>query len=658
MRLSLSARVFLGFVAILLLFGGTVVFGLLRMHAIRESLRYTADNHIALTRNLAQIKTLLDIRDEYTERAVNEADPKVRTYLVRYARDFYPLAIRTRLGEAKAAVERALAGDVSDNERRFLKDTQERLLRVEDGEAGAEEALSELFDGGADVTEQERATLRERSHEKASALVKEARLLSLNLDERVVQAVLRAEKDELDAAWALITLALLALGVGLLVTLWVARALSPLRELGESAHALAKGSYDVEIPTHAAREVANVAGELRALAEALREREGALARGNEELSRLKAFLESVLASARAAIVVTDGALRIRRINPAARSAFQLGILEAEGRALTELPVWAVLKAHEAALKRAASGGDGLHLSAVPMARPDGSEWILDVDVEPLRDPRSATPVSGVVVLCTDVTDRERARERLTATERLAAVGHLAAQVAHEIRNPLSSMGLNVALLEDELQHLPGDRAPEVKTLLRAISREIDRLVELTEGYLKHARMGRGQTLAVDLNAVVQDLSTLVRDDLRRRGIGLTMALSPEVGGVRADPSGLRQVLLNLVRNAAEAVASSPHPSIRITTSHGPDGTTLCVDDNGPGVPAQQRERIFEPFFTTKESGSGLGLSGSRAALKEHGGTLHLDPSPDGGARFVVTLHPASRGDPEQPDPVGAVEADS
>ncbi|MBI5498539.1 MAG: PAS domain-containing protein [Deltaproteobacteria bacterium] len=641
MRLSLSARVFAGFLAVLALFGLTVGFGLLRMHAIRENLRYTADTYVALTRNLAQVKTLLDIRDDYTERALSEANPQVRTYLVRYARDFYPLAIRTRMTEARNGLQRALAGPVTDTEQRFLADGLERLRRMEEGEAATEEALLELFDR-ADMAEADRAVAKEKARDRASGLVKEARLLSLNVDERVVQAVLQAERDELSAAWGFITLSLVALLLGSLVTWWVARGVRPLRQLGESAHALARGTYDVEFPSDTVEEVAALSGELRALAQALREREGALARGNEELTRLKAFLESVLASARAGIVVADGALKVRRLNPAARSAMQLGILEVEGRPLEDLPAWPLLRPHEAALKRAAQGGDGVHLTGVALARPDGTEMQLDVDVEPLRDPRSATPVSGVVVLLTDVTERERARERLTATERLAAVGHLAAQVAHEIRNPLSSIGLNCALLEDELADVAGERAPEVGNLLRAIGREIDRLAELTEGYLRHARPSRGLSQAVPLNDVVEDLANLVRDDLRRRGITLVSVLSPDAGQVRADAGGLRQVLLNLVRNAGEAVAGRPGGTVRLATARGDDGRVLLtVDDNGPGVPADLRERIFEPFFTTKDAGSGLGLSGSRAALKEHSAELHCTEGTLGGARFVVTLLGAS-----------------
>jgi C4-dicarboxylate-specific signal transduction histidine kinase len=167
-------------------------------------------------------------------------------------------------------------------------------------------------------------------------------------------------------------------------------------------------------------------------------------------------------------------------------------------------------------------------------------------------------------------------------------------------------------------------------------------------------MGRGRARAVDLNAVVEDLATLVRDDFRRRGIGLTVALNPECGLVRADGARLRQVLLNLVRNASEAVQGRAQAAIRISTERDSERVRLLVDDNGPGVPAATRERIFEPFFTTKESGSGLGLSGSRAAVEEYGGTLVCTESPDGGARFVATLSPGNAR--ETTEAVEAVDA--
>ena len=642
----------MGLAALLLLFAATVAVGLWRLHAVRMNLRYTADNHVALARNLAQVKTLLDIRDEYTERALAEADSRAREYLVRYARDFYPLAIRARLGEANQAVTTALERSNSEPETRFLTDTLERLRRAEDGEAAAEEMLGELFDR-QDLSETDRSALRERLREKVRALVRDARLLSLNLDERVVQAVLRAEREEHSAAWALMALGGLALLLGAGVAAWVLRALAPLKALQEGAHALARGHYDWELQMPAVAELADLAGELRALGATLREREGALARGNEELARVKTFLEGVLASARVGVLVADAQLNVRRINPAARAIFQLGISEVEGRSLTQLPLWAMLEPRADAVRAAAAGGDGLHLSSVALPRKDGREMDVDVDVEPLRDPRGAGPAHGVVVVCTDVTEREQARERLTATERLAAVGHLAAQVAHEIRNPLSSIGLTCELLEDELADVAGPRAPEVKKLLRGIGSEIDRLADLTEGYLKHARVGRGQAQAVDLYGALMDLTNLVKDDLRRRGIQLTVLAGPETGRVRADPARLRQVLLNLVRNAAEAAGSQPGAAVNVSVSSAAGKLAVTVDDNGPGVPDPLRERIFEAFFTTKEQGSGLGLSGSRQALEEHGGTLVCQRSPAGGARFVATFEAAPADAPAPVSPVVA-----
>lgn len=647
MRLSLSGRVLVGMAAVLLLYGGTVAFALWRVDAIRLDLRYTADHHVALARTLAQVKTLLDIRDEYTERALQEADPKTRDYLVRYARDFYPLAIRARMAEARTAVAKARERSPSDTETRFLQEALERLTRVEDAEAATEELLNDLFDR-TEVPESERATQREKLRDRGRALVRDARLLSLNLDERVVQAVLRAEREERNSAYALLALGLLALVLGGLVTFWFTRSLAPLRQLRDTAAALGRGIYNVEVPAAAPEELAGLALELRHLATTLREREAALARGTEELVSLKAFLEGVLASARVAMVVTDDQLRVRRINPSARSMFALGITEAEGQDLRQLAVWPLLAPHQDALKRVATGGDGIHLRAVPFAHANQRELTLDVDVEPLRDSRGASAVPGLVLVCTDVTERETARERLTATERLAAAGHLAAQVAHEIRNPLSSIGLTCELLEDELEEVTGPRAPEVRKLLRGIGTEIDRLAQLTEGYLKHARVGRGVVAAVDLGGALHDLTTLVRDDLRRRGISLNVLAGADAGRVRSDPARLRQALLNLVRNAAEAVQGQNPATIQVSVSAAAGRIRVIVDDNGPGVPEDLRDRVFDAFFTTKESGSGLGLSGSRAALQEHGGNLTCHASPLGGARFVAEFAAADGSETQPP----------
>src|SRR3954470_22617947 len=189
-------------------------------------------------------------------------------------------------------------------------------------------------------------------------------------------------------------------------------------------------------------------------------------------------------------------------------------------------------------------------------------------------------------------------EALVRSERLAAIGRIAAQITHEIRNPLSSISLNA----EEL----GERAPEARDLCDAIVREVDRLTAITEEYLRFARLPKPQVQRADLNDTVRDLLDFVRPELEASGVQVTTSLAPELPRVLADVAQLRQLLLNLLRNAREAMGSGG--ALAITTRAREDAVEIEVRDSGPGIPANRLARIFDPFFTTKERGTGLGLA--------------------------------------------------
>jgi len=218
-------------------------------------------------------------------------------------------------------------------------------------------------------------------------------------------------------------------------------------------------------------------------------------------------------------------------------------------------------------------------------------------------------------------------EALVRSERLAAIGRIAAQITHEIRNPLSSISLNA----EEL----GERAPQARELCEAIVREVDRLTGITEEYLRFARLPRPQVTRADLNDTVRELLDFMRPELEAAGVHLTLSLSPELPRVLADAAQLRQVLLNLVRNAREAMASGGR---LLVSTRGGEGIVLVeVRDTGPGIPADRMARIFDPFFTTKERGTGLGLAMAQQIAQEHGGQLLCDSEPGRGTTFTLRL---------------------
>jgi signal transduction histidine kinase len=218
-------------------------------------------------------------------------------------------------------------------------------------------------------------------------------------------------------------------------------------------------------------------------------------------------------------------------------------------------------------------------------------------------------------------------EALIRSERLAAIGRIAAQITHEIRNPLSSISLNA----EEL----GERAPEARELCDAIVREVDRLTAITEEYLRFARLPKPQLHRADLSDTVRDLLDFIRPELEASGVRVTLSLSPELPRVLADVAQLRQLLLNLLRNAREAMPSGG--ALRVVTRGAEGCVEVEVRDTGPGIPPERRARIFDPFFTTKARGTGLGLAMAQEIAQEHGGQLVCESAVGQGTVFTLRL---------------------
>jgi two-component system, NtrC family, sensor kinase len=239
---------------------------------------------------------------------------------------------------------------------------------------------------------------------------------------------------------------------------------------------------------------------------------------------------------------------------------------------------------------------------------------------------------------------ERERE-LVRSERLAAVGQMAAMITHEVRNPLSSIGLNTELLEEELAGM-GDSPSEAAQLCRAINTEVDRLTAITEEYLHFARLPKPRLQPEPISPILVNLAAFEREVLALRGVKLDVEFDELLDDgatlVMADDSQLRQALLNLVRNAADALDEIGGGQIWLKTRYreGARAVDILVQDDGPGIAEELHGKLFEPFFSTKEGGTGLGLAMTHQIVREHGGEIAVNSRPGHGTTFVVTL-PAS-----------------
>src|SRR5438067_12903442 len=229
-------------------------------------------------------------------------------------------------------------------------------------------------------------------------------------------------------------------------------------------------------------------------------------------------------------------------------------------------------------------------------------------------------------------------EALVRSERLAAIGRIAAQITHEIRNPLSSISLNAEELGERLR---GSQEPGAAALCDAIVREVDRLAVVTEEYLRYARLPKPQLVRADLNEAVRDLLDFVRPELTSAGISLEQPLADDLPEVLADVGQIRQLLLNLIRNAREAMAGGG--AVLVGTRFAEGDVFVEVRDSGPGIPPERLARIFDPFFTTKERGTGLGLALAQEIAQEHSGQLTATSIVGQGTTFTLRLPRALAG---------------
>ena len=198
-------------------------------------------------------------------------------------------------------------------------------------------------------------------------------------------------------------------------------------------------------------------------------------------------------------------------------------------------------------------------------------------------------------------------------------------------------------LGDDVVHLPAERRAEVKSILDAVLSEVRRLAEITEGYLRYARLPAPQKQEKDAGDLCADLVAFFANEASQKGVNVELHVQEALPKISIDVDRLRQALLNLLRNGVEACGRGGTVRISARRDHQGDddavvvGVKIVVEDNGPGVAPELRDKLFSPFFTTKKEGTGLGLLLTREIVREQKGDVVVDDGALGGAAFVVSL---------------------
>lgn len=242
-------------------------------------------------------------------------------------------------------------------------------------------------------------------------------------------------------------------------------------------------------------------------------------------------------------------------------------------------------------------------------------------------------IIGYMGIDIDMTESKKLQEQMARSERFATIGQMAAKVAHEIRNPLSSISLNAELLGDEIKSRSFDK-DEAQSLLESIMNEVDRLASLTKEYLQFSRMPATNANKHDLKKVIINITLFVENELKSRNIKLVLDLPDEQAVSFFDKDKMRQVLLNLIKNSIESL--DQNGEIIISVKQNRIETHIMVSDNGAGIEKEDQQKIFEPFYTTKKVGTGLGLAICKQMVEDQNGSIHyLDEKP--GAQFLIIL---------------------
>jgi signal transduction histidine kinase len=321
------------------------------------------------------------------------------------------------------------------------------------------------------------------------------------------------------------------------------------------------------------------------------------------------------------VIVTSADGTIVETSPPAEKILEAPTMSLKGRQVRDL--YPMADSYEDLLRQTDAAGRSLNKSIIVLAG-EKKRKIVNISVQRVGE----GDLRRYVHVFQDCADLRTMEERLVQSERLATVGRFASQIAHEIRNPLSSISLNVELLEDELK----ESSVEAKNLIRTVLKELDRLNDIVGEYLQFSRFPKPHLKRGYVDGVIREM---VESFKAPAGIKVEVRLMESSPEVWIDDGLLRQVLENLARNGVEAIAGEG--ALTIETDTIDRFMVIRVRDTGHGIAPEALAKLFEPFFTTKAHGTGLGLATSQQIIFEHNGHLAVESQPGKGSTFTILL---------------------
>lgn len=268
-------------------------------------------------------------------------------------------------------------------------------------------------------------------------------------------------------------------------------------------------------------------------------------------------------------------------------------------------------------------------------RGDGSEGWVETSASAIRD--SKGKVTYIVTVMEDVGERKKFSDEVLRSKTLSTLGAFTAELAHEIKNPLNAMHIQMALLEREITDIPKISKKAKKELLNTVSvvqKELIRLCGFTEECLRFSKTGELNKSSVDIREILSEIVSLLTPQAQLNGIQVDMEVSAGLPMVKVDRDKIKQAILNLMINGVEAMPDGGR--LRVCAKQNESEVLVFCQDTGPGIPDEIKDKIFDLFYTTKDGGSGIGLSFAQNIMQAHGGTIRLEQSHQG-STFVIAI---------------------
>jgi len=440
--------------------------------------------------------------------------------------------------------------------------------------------------------------------------------------------------------WTILGGGLVALALGILVSMWAAkRVTSPLENLVHATVEAARGNLNPKIPVKAGDEVEILASNFSAMIQEILDHRKQLEWQLTEIKRLHLHTEKLLTTMSDGLLSIDMDGKVATINPAVYSMLNIpdNMLK-KGDCLKDvLSEDSDLYAYTQELfqDRPVNGPKEIRLD------PSDQSKILLVGWSRITDEKGRP--QEIILNLHDITELKKLEARIRQTERLAALGTLAAGLSHEIRNPLSAIKTFVQLLPRKIDN-PGF----LEKFQRTVPREINRINQLIEDLLDMARPPKYHFDRIDIGALLTQTLDLMEPEWQSHNIQCKYMIPDDLPRVRADSNQLVKAFQNLIQNAVQAMPDGGTLTIRAFYDLNPSlvqpmrkdqngRVTVIFQDTGPGIPPDILKNIFNPFFTTKDDGTGLGLAITHKVITEHGGNIDVSSSEETGTCFTIGL---------------------